>query len=150
MTPEVMVEDQENARFVALVRKIDAYLLQNQRRELFGEPTASLERLADGTPFIQKELASGLRIRAQIEQDKQTVTLRISLDPLKFQSWVDSLGPMELFYMDPYGIEVYFKDSWRISLDKQAIPLRETEEPYELARIEVKEIQERRTLLRVK
>jgi hypothetical protein len=150
MIPERIVEDQENERFVALVRKIDGYLLQSQARELFGHQVASLERLPNGCLFIQKELGNGLRIRGVLEADGQTVTLRISLDPPRFRAWVDALGPVELFYMDPYGIEVYFKGSWQISLNKQALPLSDVGEPYELARIEVKEIQGKRRLLRVK
>jgi len=154
MKPKVMVEDRENLRLVSLVRKIDEYLLQRQTAEIFGQQAESRaglsERLPNGNLFVQKKLSHGLRIRAEIENDKQTVTLRIFLDPLRFNNWTKALGPVEFFYMDPFGVEVYFKaGKWAISIDKKVVPFKNTNEIYEMARIEVQTRGNARKLVRV-
>ena len=77
------------------------------------------------------------------------MTLQILLDPLRFWAWTSSLGPLDIFYMDPYGIEIYFKKEWCISLDREVIPFRDTEEIHEIARIDIKEVSGQRKLLRI-
>lgn len=149
MTEVLMQEYQSNARLIALVRKIDEYLLKNQIAERFGQPVVSLDKLPNGEPFIQKKLGNGIRIRGTLTEAEQTVTLQIFLDPLRFWSWTKSLGPVDVFYMDPYGIEIYFKNEWCISLDQQSIPFKNTNEIHEIARIDVKEVRGSRRLLRV-
>jgi hypothetical protein len=148
-TAERIVEDEENTRLVALVRKIDEYLIKTHTADLFAMSAESLDRLPNGNPFIQKKMGNGLRIRGQLEKDKQTVTLQIFLDPLKFWAWTKSLGSVELFYMDPFGIEVCFKKSWQVSVDKKVVPLKESGDIYEAARIEVREVKGVRKLFRV-
>lgn len=144
-----MYPNRENTRLISLVEKIDEYLLSHQTAVAFGTSVESLERLPNGNPFIQKKLGSGLRIRAQVENDKQTVTLQIFLDPLRFCSWTEALGPVELFYMDPYGIEVCFKKRWTIVIDGVEIIPRNIDQIHEIARIEIREIDGKRTPIRV-
>ena len=143
------VQTQEH-RLASLVQKIDEYLLGNQTAELFGTSAESLERLPNGNPFMQKRLGNGLRIRAQVENDKRTVTLQIFLDPLRFWAWVKALGPLELFYMDPYGIEICMKrNRWAIVVDGIEILPRKTNEIHEIARIEINEVDGRRKPIRI-
>ena len=139
MKPTAMIEDQENQRLVGLVRKIDEYLLRHQTQELFSSVTASLERSPDGNFLIQRKLGNGLRLRGELKSDKQTVTLRIFLDPLRFKSWTKALGPVEFFYMDPFGIEICYRDGrWKITVDKEEISWQDTNDIYEIACIEVR------------
>lgn len=144
-----MHQNKENTRLMDLVTKIDEYLLSHQTSELFGTSVESLERLPNGNPFVQKKTGAGLRIRAQVENDKQTVTLQIFLDPLRFKSWTDALGPVELFYMDPFGIEVCFKKRWTIVIDGIEILPQETTQIHEIAKIEIRNEDGKRTPIRI-
>jgi hypothetical protein len=150
MKPTVMIEDQENWRLVELVRKVDSYLLGQQIKDLFETSAESSEKVRELKPFIQKKLGSGIRLHAQLGSDKQTTILRIFLDPIRFNAWTDALGSLEFLYMDPYGVEVCFKaDSWQISVDKMVVKLQNTDEIYEIARIEVQRIGDARKLVRI-
>ena len=145
-----MVQKQENKRLTSLVQRIDEYLLGHQTASLFGTSVASLDRSPDGNLFMQKRLGNGLRIRAQVENDKQTVTLQIFLDPLRFWSWVKTLGPLELFYMDPFGIEICMKQGrWTIVVDGIEILPRKTGEIHEIVRIEINEVDGKRQPKRI-
>lgn len=80
---------------------------------------------------------------------KRLVTLQIFLDPLRFWSWTEALGPLDIFYMDPYGIEIFYKKEWCISLDREVIPFKKTNEIHEIARIEVREVDGKRKPMRI-
>ncbi len=147
--PERIREYPSNARLLALVRKIDEYLLRNQTALRFGRPAGSLDRLPSGDPFIQKKLINGIRIRGTLTEAERIVTLQILLDPLKFWSWTETLGPLDRFYMDPYGIEIFYRKQWYITLDRESIPLRKTNQIHEIARIEVKEVNGSRQPIRI-
>jgi hypothetical protein len=139
----------QNERFLALVRKIDEYLLRNQTAVRFGQPAVSLDKSPNGDMFIQKKLASGIRIRGTLTEAERLVTLQIFLDPLRFWAWTKTLGPLDVFYMDPFGIEIFYKKKWGISLAQKAISFRDTNEIHEIARIEVREVEGRRRPIRV-
>ena len=149
MTAQIMEERPSNQRFLALARKIDEYLLGNQTAVRFGQPTGSLDRLDNGNLFVQKKLNNGIRIRGTLTEAERTVTLQTFLDPLKFWSWTRAIGPVEVFYMDPYGLEVYFKEQWAISLDAKVIPFKDTSEIHEIAKIEMREVNGKRRPLRI-
>jgi hypothetical protein len=148
---QMILEHQENRRFTNLARRIDEYLVSHQVAETFGTSAESLDRLPNGNMFVQRRTGTGIRIRAQIESDNPTVTLQIFFDPLRFRAWTDAIGPVELFYMDPYGIEVFYKEGeWKIAIDRDEIRPMDTSEIYEVARIEIKEVEGKRELNRVK
>jgi hypothetical protein len=147
---QTMTQDLKNKRLASLVQKIDEYLLGGQTASLFGTSAESLERLPNGNPFMQKKLGNGLRIRAQVENDSRTVILQIFLDPLRFWAWVNALGPLELFYMDPYGIEICMKkERWAIVVDGIEILPRKTSEIHEIVRIEIAEVDGKRKPMRI-
>lgn len=147
---QVIQEHEENRRFTRLVRRIDEYLVGQQIAETFGTSVASLERLPNGNLFVQKRTGTGIRIRAQIESDSPTVTLQIFFDPLRFEAWTNAIGPVELFYMDPFGIEVFYKkDEWKIAIDRDEIHPKKKDEIHEIAKIRIEEIEGKRTLRRV-
>ncbi len=145
----LMKQYPSNARLLALVRKIDEYLLRNQTAEHFGQPVVSLDKLPNGDPFIQKKLVNGIRIRGTLTEAERLVTLQIFLDPLRFWAWTETLGPLDCFYMDPYGIEIFYKKEWCISLDREVIPFKRTNEIHEIARIEVREVNGKRKPMRI-
>ncbi len=146
MKPQVMIEWEQNQRLVDLVRRIDGYLLQDQHQDLFGTSAGSSDR---SLSEVQKKLGNGLRLRAELGNDKQTTILQIFLDPLRFWNWTKTLGSLEFFYMDPFGIEVYYKEGkWGISIDKVEIPWKNTDSIHEIACIEVQRIGKKRKLVR--
>jgi hypothetical protein len=146
---ETIFETPQNERFLALVRKIDEYLLKNQIADRFGQPAASLDKSPNGDSFIQKKLASGVRIRGTLKEAERLVILQIFLDPLRFWSWTRTLGPLDVFYMDPYGIEIFYKKKWGISLASKSIAFKETDQIHEVARIEVREVEGQRKPIRI-
>lgn len=147
---QTMTQPLENKRLASLVQKIDEYLLGHQTANLFGTSVESLERLPNGNLFMQKKLGNGLRIRAQVESVSRTVILQIFLDSLRFWAWVKALGPLELFYMDPYGIEICMKQGrWSITVDGIEIFPSRTNEINEIVRIEINEINGKRKPIRI-
>jgi hypothetical protein len=127
-----------NARLLALVRKIDEYLLKKQRTPLSRQLPGSSGRPSSAEEeSIQKKHVSGLRIKGTLKEVEQSVTLQIFLDPLRFETWTKSMGPVDIFYMDPYGIEICFDKQWWIAVDCKKVPFKTTSEIYELARIDV-------------
>lgn len=149
MTREMIVETPTSARFLALVRKIDEYLLRNQTAARFGQPAVSLDKSPNGDAFIQKKLANGIRIRGTLKEAERLVILQIFLDPLRFWAWTRTLGPLDVFYMDPYGIEIFYKKKWGITLAQKIIPFRDTNEIHEIDRIEVSEVDGQRRPMRI-
>ena len=77
------------------------------------------------------------------------MTLQIFLDPLRFWSWIKNLGALELFYMDPFGIEVCFKKRWTIVIDGIEIIPPKDGGIIEIARIEIREVEGLRKLIRI-
>ncbi len=69
------------------------------------------------------------------------MNLRIFFDPPRFRSWKESIGPVDLFYMNPYGIELV-KDReterWGLFIDEQELYMDSSgDDLYELARFSI-------------
>lgn len=77
------------------------------------------------------------------KQVPKIVSLRIFFDPPGFKAWRDGMGPMTVLYMDPYGLELILDnktDQWRLYLDRKELHVNlETDEIYELARLEIED-----------
>jgi hypothetical protein len=140
-----ILERPANARLLALTRKVDEYLLKSQSGTR--QQAGSLGK--SPSTEIQKKHVSGLRIKGTLKEIEQRVTLQISLDPLRFESWTKSMGPVDVFYMDPYGIEIFYEKRWFVSIDSKVVPFKDTAEIYEMARIDVESRNGERTLLRI-
>lgn len=72
------------------------------------------------------------------------MTLLICLDIPKFHDWKRKLGPVELFYANPFGIEVYYKENvWGISVGgyRLYLPLKE-KKVYPIGVLHIKKIGE--------
>lgn len=51
--------------------------------------------------------------------------------------------------MDPYGIEIFYKKEWFISIDREVIPFKKTDDIHEIAKIEMREIEGYRKPIRI-
>ncbi len=131
--------------FLQLCQSLREFLKEQVQRQMSGLPLAeSLERTPDGELCSRKQLPVGIIFLATPNpEDPTTVTLRIFFDPPRFKEWKEAMGPMELVYMDPYGVELVLDrklQRWGIFLDRQELHMDpEADEIYEIARFEIRE-----------
>jgi len=121
---------------MVLPRKESRLLLQTCQKVL---DYLDQERSRGLTPTIQKKLDCGLILTGESVQAK-IATLQIGFAPGIFEIWRSALGPIELYYTNPYGIEIaYERDVWGFWVDERRLRLSlSSKEPYEMARLEIK------------
>lgn len=117
-------------------------------RESQGLPLVeSLEKTPAGEWAVRKVLPIGvvlLSTPGPLDPEnlqRKTVTLRIFFDPPRFRSWKDSVGPLDLLYMNPFGIElVKERESgrWGLFVDEQELYMDFSgDDLYELAKFSI-------------
>lgn len=152
---KIMLSDARTKSFLQMANRLDSYIQTHQKAGELQVQAEFLERLPDGRICAQKRLPLGLILRASPKkEDPSTTTLQIFFDPLRFRAWRKSLGPIDMFYSNPYGIEVVKEkqtQQWGIFLDTQEILLKLTDsEVYEAARVEIRGTHGGREVVRVK
>ena len=129
--------------FLQLCQKLREFLEEQAQRQMSSLPLAeSLERTPDGELCLRKQLPVGIIFLATPNpQDPKTATLRIFFDPARFKAWKGAMGPMDLVYVNPYGVELMLDHEtqrWGIFLDRQELYMDlEAAEVYEIARFEI-------------
>lgn len=137
------LEIKPSTSFWKLCQAMTQFIQEQVYRRQMGQPLAeSLEKTPDGSLAVLKRLPCGLILKAGPDPEIQrTVNLRIFCDPLRFKAWRDSLGPLDMFYMNPYGIEVVLDQGsgrWGIFLENRELLLDpERDKIYELASIDI-------------
>lgn len=76
-----------------------------------------------GSLRISKILDCGLELVGE-SRAPRSATLQIFCDPPRFERWRDRQGNLDLFYANPYGIEIVLqRGSWGFFVDEQRLPL---------------------------
>jgi hypothetical protein len=132
--------------FRGLCLKLHNFLQEQLYRQRMSQPTAaSLEKTPGGEFYTKRFLPIGLILVATPSRsDPKITSLRIFFDPPRFKQWSESLGPIQLAFLDPYGIEVSRNDkeeTWYLVLDGKKLNMDlGRDAPYEVAAIDIHEI----------
>ena len=98
-----------------------------------------LQSPASSEPLVtDRNLGCGLVLRATSDRLK-IVSLQISYDPLRFKKWKEDLGPLELFYANPFGIEITYRhEKWGFFIEGEKLPVSsEDQEETPLAQFQI-------------
>ena len=137
---------EKTKEFLKLCQKLHSFLQGQDSRHQMKQPlAASLGRTTVGEFYTRKFLSFGLLLLATPNREDPKITsLRIFLDPLRFQQWTESMGPIKLAFLNPYDIEISRNNEegrWYLVLDGQKLNLDlGKKEPYEVAAINIHEI----------
>lgn len=117
------------------------YLAGQVERLEEGLPIAAGCRVAPGEEVqTVRKLECGLELIASAKTTS-CVTLRICFEPPKFEAWRRNLGPVSLYFADPYGVELYYKeDVWGVSVGGNRCHFdRKREDTHDIALLTVEE-----------
>ena len=106
---------------------------EHQKRE-------ALNLASSETLVTDRSLGCGLVLRAKSDH-LTIVTLQISCDPPRFKKWKADLGSVELFYADPFGIEITYRHGkWGFFIEGEKLPVSsEDQEETPLAQFQITE-----------
>lgn len=128
-------ESKESLLFLKTCEKILAFLDRARLLSEAEQKKARVIQISPGSLQIRKELDCGLELVGESRAPK-SATLQIFCDPPRFEKWRDRQGNLDLFYANPYGIEiVYQRGSWGFFIDEQRVPLLLQKEPYLAAQL---------------
>lgn len=95
----------------------------------------------------ERSLECGLDLQA-VSHDPKTVNLQIFFVRPRFEEWKKRLGPVDLFYANPFGIEViYRKGAWAFFVEEERLPIPTSEGRVEVARFQINQEGARRVPL---
>lgn len=94
--------------------------------------------LENGDLQTERILGCGITLTLTSVNPK-TASLRIGLEPNKFRLWMQSIGEVQLFYTDPFGIEIMLRDGvWGAFVGPHRLPFDLTRQEYhEIGTLEI-------------
>lgn len=148
ISPQKVCQSQITMSFLTLCRKLGKFIQEQMRREQQGLPLAeSLEKTPAGEWAVRKVLPIGVVLLCTPaplgpqSPRQRTVILRIFFDPARFRDWTETIGPVDLFYMNPYGIELVKEretSRWGLFVDEQELYLNSSgNDIYEVAKFSI-------------
>lgn len=126
-------EEKPGFLFQRTTQQLLVFLQEQHRRLKLNQPLASSVRPGPEGLVTRRHLWCGLEMVAT-SADPTSATLQIFFDPRRFETWKKDLGPVTMFYADPFGVEItYRKGAWAFFVEERRLPT-------DFAAMEVREV----------